>query len=91
MITILKKAFNLLGYEYDYKNPKTFNEKVRWLIYNEKLDLKTKLTDKILVKGYVASKIGKNHSAELYGVYDDFEEIDFSILHDKIAIKVNHG
>ena len=86
-----KRAFDFLGYEYNYEDPKTLNEKIRWLIYNEKFELKTKLTDKILVKGYIASKIGKNHSAELYGIYDNFEEIDFSVLPEKIAIKANHG
>jgi len=88
---INRRASETLGYEYNYLNPRTFNEKIRWLIYNENLELKTKLTDKILVKGYIASKIGENHTAELYGVYDDFKEIDFSILPDKFALKANHG
>ena len=44
-----KRAFDTMGYEYNWKEPKTLNEKIRWLIFNEKLDLKTKLTDKILV------------------------------------------
>ncbi len=86
-----RRAFDALGYEYDWKNPKTLNEKIRWLIYNEKLDLKTKLTDKILVKSYVAQKIGKNHSAELYGVYDDFDEIDFDVLPNEFLLKANSG
>ncbi len=88
---ICKRASNILGYKYNWKEPKTFNEKLRWLIFNEKLELKTKLADKILVKGYISSKIGCNHSAELYGIYNNFEEIDFSILPEKIAIKANHG
>jgi hypothetical protein len=86
-----KKASNILGYEYNYRTPKTLNEKIRWLIFNENLELKTKLTDKISVKGYVASKLGCNHSAEIYGIYNNFKEIDFSILPNEIAIKANHG
>ena len=86
-----RRAFDVLGYEYDWKNPKTLNEKIRWLIYNEKLDLKTKLTDKILVKSYVAQKIGKNHTAELYGVYNDFDEIDFDVLPNEFVLKANSG
>lgn len=86
-----KRAYLTLGYDYNYKTPKTLSEKIRWLIYNEKPELKTKLTDKILAKGYVASKIGANHTAELYGIYDNFREIDFSVLPDEFALKANHG
>lgn len=86
-----KRASNILGYNYNWREPRTLNEKIRWLIFNEKLDLKTKLSDKILVKSYVASKCGKNHSAEIYGIYNNFNEIDFSILPDKFALKANHG
>lgn len=88
---LAKRAYNELGYEYDWQNPKTFNEKIRWLINNEKTDLKTKLTDKILVKSYVASKLGKHHSAELYGIYNNYEEIDFSVLPNEFVLKANHG
>lgn len=88
---IKKRTENTLGYDYNPENPKTFNEKIRWLIYNKKLELKTKLSDKILLKGYVASKLGANRTAELYGIYDSVEEIDFSVLPDKFALKANHG
>ena len=86
---ITKRTENVLGYEYNWKSPKTFNEKLRWLIFNEKLELKTKLTDKILLKGYVASKIGSGHVAELYGVYNDFSEIDFSISEKSLYTPYN--
>lgn len=84
-------ASNCLGYEYNYLEPKTFNEKIRWLIYNENLELKTKLSDKILVKAYIASKLGKHKFSELYGTYNNFNEIDFSLLPEKFALKANHG
>ena len=86
-----KRAYNVLGYEYNFKEPKTLNEKIRWLVYNEKLDLKTKLTDKILCKSYVALRLGQNHSADLYGIYDNFKEIDFSVMPRQFALKANHG
>ncbi len=86
-----RRAFDVLGYDYNWENPKTLNEKIRWLIYNENLSLKTKLTDKILVKAYVAQKLGKNHTAELYGVYNNFNEIDFEVLPNEFLLKVNSG
>lgn len=88
---IKRRAYDVMGYEYNYLNPTTFNEKVRWLIYNEKPEIKSKLSDKILVKGYVAEKIGPNHTAELYGVWNNFDEIDFSCLPTSFALKANHG
>lgn len=86
-----KKASDFLGYNYDDKNPKTLNEKIRWLIFNEKKDLKTKLTDKILLKSYIADKLGPHHSAEIFGIWDKFEDIDFSSLPNSFALKANHG
>ena len=88
---LTKRASKALGYEYNWKNPKTLNEKIRWLIFNEKPELKSRLTDKILVKSYAAQKLGKNHSAELYGTYRNFDEIDFSVLPERFALKANHG
>lgn len=86
-----KRYFDTVGYCPNLKNPKTFNEKVRWLILNEKTDLKTKLTDKIHVKNWVNDKLGKGYCAELYGIWKEYKEIDFSTLPDKFAIKANHG
>ena len=44
----------------DFKNPKTFNEKLNWLkLYYRRPDLIT-LVDKYEVKKYIADKTGKN-------------------------------
>lgn len=86
-----RRYFDFVGYYPDFKNPKTFNEKVRWLILNEKVDLKTKLSDKIYVKNWVDERLGKGYCAELYGVWEKFDDIDFSSLPDKFALKANHG
>ncbi len=88
---IKKRAFDALGYEYDYNSPKTLNEKIRWLLYNEKPELKTRLSDKILVKSFAAEKLGPNHTAELYGVWDNFKDIPFNALPNSFALKANHG
>lgn len=88
---INKRASYFLKYYYDYREKRTLNERVRWLVFHENLELKSKLSDKILMKSYTASKIGKGHTAELYGTYNNFDEIDFSVLPDKFVIKANHG
>ena len=86
-----KRFYDQVGYWGDFKKPKTFNEKIRWLLFNENLKLKTQLTDKINVKYYVTEKIGSKYCAQLYGKWKTFKQIDFSILPDKFALKTNHG
>lgn len=86
-----KRYVDAIGKEIDLKNPKTFNEKVRWLINNEKLDLKTKFADKLQAKKYVKENIGKEYVAELYGDWAKFSDIDFNTLPNAFALKMNHG
>ncbi len=88
---INKRASRTLDYEYNYLNPRSFNEKVRWLIYNEKLKIKSLLTDKIKVKTYINEKLGEGHCAAIYGIWENFDDIDFSYIPNKFALKYNAG
>lgn len=72
-------------------NPKTFNEKIQWLKLYDSTPLKTKLTDKYLVREYVKEKIGEEYLVSLLGVWDKFDDIDFNKLPDKFVLKCNHG
>lgn len=80
-----------LGKSINLHNPETFNEKTRWLLENEKLELKTKFADKIQAKEYVSKNIGEQYVAKLYGVWDKFSNIDFDSLPESFALKANHG
>lgn len=79
----LKKKLNL-------KNPQTFNEKLQWLKVYDHNPQYTMMVDKYLVRDYIAKKIGDEYLVPLLGVYDSFEEIDFSKLPEKFVIKCNH-
>ncbi|MDR2967650.1 MAG: hypothetical protein LBU74_06855 [Methanobacteriaceae archaeon] len=83
--------FNKTGKKLDLKNPKTFNEKIQWLKLYDSTPIKTKLSDKFLVREWIKEKIGERYLIPLLGVYDDFDEIDFDNLPDKFVIKTNHG
>lgn len=75
------------------KNPKTFNEKTTWLKlndYNEN-DLVSKCTDKYAVREYIKSKDCAGILNDLYGVYDNFDEINFDKLPNQFALKCVHG
>lgn len=79
------------GRKGDFINPKTFNEH----IINLKLYANEKgfefYTDKYSVRDYVVKTVGEKYLNEVYDIYDNAEEIDFSKLPDKFALKGTHG
>lgn len=79
------------GKKLNLKNPKTFNEKIQWLKLYDSTPIKTLLADKYLVRDWVKEKIGEKYLIPCLGVYDSFNDIDFSKLPDKFVIKCNHG
>ena len=88
----LKAMFRLkMGYPLDLKNPQTFNEKLQWLkLYNRKSEY-TQMVDKYAVKEYVAKIIGKEYIIPTIGVWDKFEQIDFSALPERFVLKTTNG
>lgn len=72
-------------------NPQTFNEKIQWLKLFDATPLKSCLADKYLVRDWVKKIIGKEYLIPLLGAYNNFEEIDFSVLPNQFVIKCNHG
>ena len=80
---IFNKKINL-------RKPKTFNEKIQWLkLYDRNPDY-VKMVDKIAAKDYVSSIIGKEYIIPTIGIYNKFEDIDFSKLPNQFVIKCNH-
>lgn len=75
----------------DLENPKTFNEKMQWLKLYDCTPQKTLLADKYLVRDWVKEKIGEEYLVPLLGVWDNFDEIDFSKLPEQFVLKCNHG
>lgn len=75
----------------DFNNPVTFNQKLQWCKVYDRNPLKTQLADKYLVRDWVSEKIGSKYLVPLLGVWDSFDEIDFSKLPNRYALKCNHG
>lgn len=73
-----------------FKNPKTLNEKIQWLIINDRRTEYTKLVDKYEVRKIIADKIGDEHLIPLLGVWDSADEIDYESLPDQFVLKCNH-
>lgn len=72
-------------------NPQTYNEKLQWLkLYNHHEEY-TKMVDKYEAKRYVASIIGEEYIIPTYGVFNSFEEIDFTALPKQFVLKCTHN
>lgn len=83
--------YTFAGYPLDLENPRTFNEKLQWLKLYDSTPLKTRLADKYAVREWVAQTVGEQHLIPLLGVWESFNDIDFSALPEQYALKCNHG
>lgn len=82
--------FVIMGRRLNLKDPKTFNEKLQWLkLYNRK-DIYTKMVDKYDVKKYVEDICGSEYVIKTFGVYENFDDINFDSLPNKFVIKCTH-
>lgn len=80
----------LTGKKLNLENPTRYNEKIQWLkLYNHKPEY-TSMVDKYEAKKYVASQIGDEYVIPSLGVWDRFEDIDFSDLPDQFVLKSTH-
>ena len=79
-----------IGHKINWKNPQGFNEKLQWLKLNEHFDERTRLVDKYDVRCYIKDIIGEKYLIPLLGVWNSFDEIDFSALPDKFVLKCTH-
>nr|WP_296455933.1 ATP-grasp fold amidoligase family protein [uncultured Acetatifactor sp.] len=80
----------IMGQNLNLKKPQTFNEKLQWLKIHDHNSDYIKLVDKYEVKGIVANVIGEEHIIPTYGIWDSFEQIDFSKLPKQFVLKCTH-
>lgn len=77
----------------DLKHPKSYNEKLQWLKLNSIHPEYARMVDKAEAKEYVKEVLGEG--AEQYiiptlGVWNSFDEIDFSMLPNQFVLKTTH-
>ena len=80
----MKKNLNL-------ENPLLFTEKLQWLKINDRNKLYTKMVDKYEAKEYIEAKVGKKYVVPTLGLYNSFDEIDFSSLPNDFIMKCTHN
>lgn len=80
-----------LGKKINWKNPKTFNEKLQWLKVYDRNPVYSTMVDKYEAKQYAADRIGSQYVVPLLaGPWDSYEEIDFDALPDQFVLKTTH-
>jgi len=91
-IEFLKRKYKLvMGKDLNLDNPKTFNEKLQWLKIYWRDDRATICADKYRVREYVKEKGCEEILNDLYGVWDNADDIDFDKLPNSFVLKANHG
>lgn len=87
----LKVKYRLkMGRWPNFKNPKSFTEKLQWLKIYGRRPIDTILSDKYAVKDYISKSIGSKYVIPLLGIWDRFEDIDFDKLPNQFVLKCTH-
>lgn len=73
-----------------FHQPESLNEKIVHRMLFIRDELYTQLADKYKVRDYVAKRIGEKHLIPLLGVWHKVEDIDYTRLPEKFALKCNH-
>ena len=81
----------VMNHELPLENPQTFNEHIIAKKLEDKKYGYDVYTDKYLVHEYVKACVGEDVLNEVLGVYDSFDEIDFSKLPESFALKATHA
>lgn len=71
----------IAGYWPNLDEPKTFNAKIKWykLYYHD--PLMNRCADKFGMSGYLKEKGLEKYQNEVYGIWDNVENIDLKICH----------
>lgn len=87
-IKILYRLF--MKQNLDLIHPRSLNEKIQWLKLYDRKEKYTKMADKFISKEYVSNIIGEKYIIPTYGVWDNFDDIDFDKLPTKFVLKCTH-
>ena len=69
----------------------TIQDKLNYLLIHESPDMKSKISDKILLHDYSIKKLGKDICVPIIKIYDNANDIKLEDLPDKFVLKCNHG
>lgn len=79
------------GHEINFDNLTTYNEKINLDKIYLKDPIRTRLADKVEVRGWIKEQIGEKYLTKWYAVWDNTEDIDFEKLLQSFVLKLNNG
>lgn len=74
----------------DFNHPKTLNEKLQWLKFNDRTPLHSLVSDKYAVRDYIEQELDEKYLVPLIDKWETVEEIDFDKLPAQYVLKCNH-
>lgn len=83
--------YKLRGHLPNFSHPKDLSEHILSAMNKKSFEKYAYYADKVKVREYIASKGLADCLLDVYGVWDRAEDIDFSKLPDKFALKPNNG
>lgn len=89
--TVISLLYRMrFGRTIDFKNPRTFNEKLLWLtIYDRKPEY-TQMVDKYKAKELIYRKVGEQYYPKNLGIWKSTKEIVLESLPKRYVLKCNH-
>lgn len=78
-------------YRLDLKKPKTFNEKVSFIKFNQRHPLATIVADKYRVREFVSERIGEQYLIPLLAMFDSPNKLTLAGIEGDFIIKMNTG
>lgn len=79
-----KKILNL-------RAPKYYGEKIQWLKLYGELEKLSSFTDKYEVRKYIKTTIGEEYLVDILGIFDNVDDINFSLLPNEFVLKCTNG
>lgn len=83
--------YPFFGKKIDWETPRNLIEKIYWLQFNTDTSLWTKCADKYLVRDYIKKCGYGDHLPQLYGKWNDANDIDFNKLPKRFVLKTSNG
>jgi hypothetical protein len=80
-----------LGYDPNFRSPRTFNEKLAWRMLYDRNPLFPLTIDKIAVRDYVAAKVGPEILIPLLGTWNRAADVPWAGLPRRFVLKASHG
>lgn len=77
-------------FDINFENPVSFTDKMNYSKLYNATKIKTRLTDKVLVRDWVKKRIGEEHLVPVIGIYDSLDDINFKKLPKEYVIKCSH-